>query len=113
MRRLLAFGLYLALGSLALGQPASAKDPDNKARQSQAEQEQIALRERIQALQKQIDEREAARKEAADALKVTETAISVINRKINEFNAQIAKAHALEKMPRLLKLKEIAFKISF
>ena len=94
MRRLLAFGLYLALGSLALGQPASAKDPDNKARQSQAEQEQIALRERIQALQKQIDEREAARKEAADALKVTETAISVINRKINEFNAQIAKAQA-------------------
>lgn len=92
MRRLLAYGLYLALGSLALGQPAWAKDPDSKTRQSQAEQEQIALRERIQALQKQIDEREAARKEAADALKTTETAISVINRKISEFNAQIAKA---------------------
>ena len=92
MRRLLAYGLYLALGSLVLGQPAWAKDPDSKTRQSQAEQEQIALRERIQALQKQIDEREAARKEAADALKTTETAISVINRKISEFNAQIAKA---------------------
>lgn len=92
MRRLLAYGLYLALGPLALGQPAWAKDPDSKTRQSQAEQEQIALRERIQALQKQIDEREAARKEAADALKTTETAISVINRKISEFNAQIAKA---------------------
>jgi septal ring factor EnvC (AmiA/AmiB activator) len=87
-----AYGLYLALGLLAFGQPAWAKDPDRQARQSQVEQEQVALRERLQSLQKQIDEREAARQEATDALKVTETAISAINRKVSAFNAQTAQA---------------------
>lgn len=94
MRRLVAYGACIVLGLPALIPLASAKDPDNQTRQSQAEQEQAALRERIQALQKQIDEREAARKEAADALKSTETAISVINRKITDLNAQMVKAQA-------------------
>lgn len=92
MRRFLAYGVCVVLGFLAPSHPVSAKDPDEKTRQSQAEQEQAALRERIHALQKLIDERESARKEAADALKSTETAISVINRKITDLNAQIAKA---------------------
>ena len=64
------------------------------AQQSQVSKEQSALRERIRLLQQQIDERESARKEAADALKASETAISVTNRRINEYGVQLSQAEA-------------------
>ena len=63
-----ACGLFCLL--LPCGTPL-AKTEDVTIRQSQAEHEQAALRERIRALQKEIDEREAARKEAADALRAS------------------------------------------
>ncbi|MFU1933699.1 peptidase, partial [Bordetella avium] len=75
--------LSLAVAALA---PAAvqAASADLANRQSEAERQQAALRTRIDSLQKTIDEREAARKEAADALKVSESAISSINRRLRE-----------------------------
>lgn len=63
---------------------AQAAPGDLANRQSEAERQQAALRNRIDSLQKMIDEREAARKEAADALKASESAISSINRRLRE-----------------------------
>src|SRR3546814_10425145 len=64
--------------------PAMAASSDLADRQSEAEKQQAALRDRIGSLQKDIDDREAARKEAADALKESESAISRINRRLRE-----------------------------
>jgi septal ring factor EnvC (AmiA/AmiB activator) len=50
------------------------------------------LRARIQTLQKELDAREAVRKEAADALKSSEVAISQTTRRLNELSAQLKKA---------------------
>jgi septal ring factor EnvC (AmiA/AmiB activator) len=50
------------------------------------------LRARIQTLQKELDAREAVRKEAADALKVSEVAISQTTRRLNELSTQLKKA---------------------
>ncbi|AZY47915.1 peptidase [Bordetella avium] len=75
--------LSLAVAALApVAVQAASADLAN--RQSEAERQQAALRTRIDSLQKTIDEREAARKEAADALKVSESAISSINRRLRE-----------------------------
>ncbi len=63
---------------------AQAAPGDLANRQSEAERQQAALRNRIDSLQKLIDAREAARKEAADALKASESAISSINRRLRE-----------------------------
>lgn len=88
-RALLMLAVAMGWGaSLALAAPPA----DLAAQQSQAAKEQAALRERIRLLQKQIDERESARKEAADALKVSEIAISSANRRISEFGAQLKQA---------------------
>ncbi|OZI72015.1 murein hydrolase activator EnvC family protein [Bordetella genomosp. 12] len=65
-------------------QAAQAASGDLASRQTEAERQQAALRNRIDSLQKTIDEREAARKEAADALKESESAISTINRRLRE-----------------------------
>ena len=95
MRRRLASwgvcGLFCLL--LPCGTPL-AKTEDVTIRQSQAEHEQAALRERIRALQKEIDEREAARKEAADALRASETAISESNKRLRELAGQLKQAQA-------------------
>ena len=95
MRRRLAgwgvcglFCLLLPCGALP------AKTEDVAIRQSQAQHEQAALRERIQALQKEIDSREAARKEAADALRASETAISASNKRLRELSGQLKQAQA-------------------
>ena len=94
-RRALRSLLTLAMGLGCWACIAQANSPQElSAQQSQAAREQTALRERIRQLQKQIDERESARKEAADALKVSETAISVANRRIAEYGAQLSQAES-------------------
>ena len=79
----------MALSGLALcGAPCAAND-DLVAKQTQAERERVELRSRIEGLQKELDEREALRKEAADALKVSEAAISATTRRLNELATQL------------------------
>ncbi len=78
--RAVAASLVMALAAGTAG----AAEADLAGRQSEAERQQAALRERIEALQKEIDSREAARKEAADALRESESAISRINLRLRE-----------------------------
>ncbi|MEN4920802.1 peptidoglycan DD-metalloendopeptidase family protein [Achromobacter spanius] len=82
MRR--AAGLLLAVMLAGGALSARAAPSDLAGRQSDAEKQQAALRDRIESLQKDIDGREAARKEAADALKQSESAISRINLRLKE-----------------------------
>ncbi|QKH36151.1 peptidoglycan DD-metalloendopeptidase family protein [Achromobacter pestifer] len=82
MRR--AAGLLLAVMLTGGALSARAAPNDLAGRQSDAEKQQAALRDRIENLQKDIDDREAARKEAADALKQSESAISKINLRLRE-----------------------------
>ena len=90
--RLPVWWLWLALSGLALcGAPCAATD-DLVAKQTQAERERVELRSRIEGLQKELDEREALRKDAADALKVSEAAISVTTRRLNELATQLRQA---------------------
>ena len=89
---MLASRWCVALSFLVLTFGVYAKDPEVSARQLQAEREQSELRERITALQKEIEARESSRIEAADALKASESDISVSNRKLRELNAQLKQA---------------------
>lgn len=77
-------GVLLAVMLAGGGLAARAAPNDLAGRQSDAERQQAALRDRIENLQKDIDDREAARKEAADALKQSESAISKINLRLRE-----------------------------
>lgn len=86
--------LCAALSGLAMCGAAYASTADLAAQQAQAERERVELRARIGLLQKEIDEREALRKEAADALKVSEAAISVITRRLSELATQLRQAQA-------------------
>jgi septal ring factor EnvC (AmiA/AmiB activator) len=61
---------------------------------SAAEQQRTDLRTRIQTLQKELDAREIVRKEASDALKASEVAISQTTRRLNELATQLKKARA-------------------
>jgi len=81
-----------ALGLLLVAHGAFAKEADVSTRQSQAAREQAELQERIKVLQKEIEARESSRKEAADALRASETAISVSNRRLRELNVQLKQA---------------------
>jgi septal ring factor EnvC (AmiA/AmiB activator) len=93
--RLAARGWGAAALMLALAAAdARAAATDLSAKQTEAQRQQSALRERIQSLQKTLEEREAARKEAADALRQSETAISTINRRLAELAAQSKQAEA-------------------
>ena len=74
-------GLLLAVMLTGGVLSAHAAPNDLAGRQSDAERQQAALRDRIENLQKEIDGRESARKEAADALKQSESAIFKINRR--------------------------------
>jgi septal ring factor EnvC (AmiA/AmiB activator) len=69
----------LALALAAASACAASPAADLASQQTRAEQKQATLRERINVLQKDIDAREAARKDAADALRASETAISRID----------------------------------
>ncbi len=92
--RQLSRWLCSALIGLAVGGTVSAATADIAAKQAQAERERVELRARIDLLQKELNEREALRKEAADALQVSEAAISVIARRLGELGTQLRQAQA-------------------
>jgi septal ring factor EnvC (AmiA/AmiB activator) len=76
-----------------VGTSLAAPDPEELAsRRSAVERQRADLRARIQTLQKELDAREAVRKEAADALKASEIAISQTTRRLNELSTQLKKA---------------------
>jgi murein hydrolase activator len=81
--------------SAMVGAPLAAPEAEDLANQRSAVERQRAdLRARIQTLQKELDAREAVRKEAADALKVSEVAISQTTRRLNELATQLKKARS-------------------
>ena len=92
--RQLSRWLCSALIGLAVGGTVSAATADIAAKQAQAERERVDLRARSDVLQKELNEREALRKEAADALQVSEAAISVIARRLGELGTQLRQAQA-------------------
>lgn len=63
---------------------ACAAEPTLAQKQAQARKQQVELRDRIQTLQKEIDDQESSRKDAANDLKASESAISSANRQLNE-----------------------------
>jgi septal ring factor EnvC (AmiA/AmiB activator) len=83
-----------ALSGLAVFGAACASTAEIAAKQTQVERERVELRARIGLLQKELDEREALRKEAADALQVSEAAISVITRRLGELGTQLRQAQS-------------------
>ena len=84
--------LAVALSAI-LGAPLAAPEAEDLAnRRSAVERQRADLRARIQTLQKELDAREAVRKEAADALKVSEVAISQTTRRLNELSTQLKQA---------------------
>jgi murein hydrolase activator len=83
----------MALMSLA-GAPMAADVDDLASKRSSIERQRDDLRARIQKLQKELDGREAVRKEAADALKASEVAISQTTKRLNELNATLKKLRA-------------------
>ncbi len=84
----------LLVAALAVAGAAAAQGTDLSARQSAAEEQRGELRERIDKLQQEIDQRESDRKDAADALKASETAISQINRRLGELTVSSREAQA-------------------
>lgn len=83
-----------ALSGLAVCGAVWATTAEIAAKQAQAERERAELRVRIATLQKELDEREAKRKEASDALQASEAAISVITRRLGELATQLRQAQA-------------------
>lgn len=84
--------IAVALSAL-VGAPLAAPEAEDLAnRRSAVERQRADLRARAQTLQKELDAREAVRKEAADALKVSEVAISLTTRRLNELATQLKKA---------------------
>ena len=99
--RRFAIPVYLALSLFWAVGPVIAKPEDIAARQTQAQRQREDLRGRIQSVQKELDAREADRKEAADALKASETAISQTSRRIAELATDLKKAQSeLEDLQR-------------
>ncbi len=91
----LAFWRWCIAAALSalVGAPLAAPEAEDLAnRRSAVERQRADLRARTQTLQKELDAREAVRKEAADALKVSEVAISQTTRQLNELATQLKKA---------------------
>lgn len=65
-----------------------AADTSLAQRQAEARKQQADLRARIAAIQKEIDSKESARRDAAGELKASESAISDINRRLSELDEQ-------------------------
>src|SRR5690606_12592748 len=85
MRRIgLAALLAAWLGSALAADPSASL----QSRQAEAQAQQTRLRERIDTLQKDIGRHEGSRKDAANALKDSEKAISDIDRRLAELSAQ-------------------------
>lgn len=82
---------FLSLASAPLAAP---KDEDFASQRSTVERQRTDLRGRIQTLQKELDGREVVRKEAADALKSSEVAISQTTRRLNDLNGTLKEARA-------------------
>jgi len=80
--------LVLWAGAALAADPGAAL----KARQAEAQKQQSQLRERIGALQKDIEEQERSRKDAAVALRESESAISAVSRRLDELDAGKRKA---------------------
>ena len=93
MRQLTRWLCGALIGLAVLG-AACASTADIAAQQAQVERERVELRARIGLLQKELDERAALRKEAADALQVSEAAISVMTRRLGELGTQLRQAQS-------------------
>ena len=105
--RLCARWLCAALSSVLVCGTAPAATEELATRQMQVERERTELRARIQLLQKELDEREAKRQEAADALQISETAISVSARRLAELGTQLRQAQSdLEDLQSQLKRQQ-------
>ncbi|MDN4017219.1 murein hydrolase activator EnvC family protein [Zwartia panacis] len=93
---------------VVMGAPLAAPDPAELASQrSTAERQRADLRNRIQSLQKELDAREAVRKEAADALKASEVGISHTTRRLDELATQLKKARAeLEELKKQIQRQQ-------
>lgn len=84
--RLLA-GAMVAV--LLAWQPVAAQEGGTLAeRRAAARKQQAELRERIAILQKDLEAGDAARRDAASALKASESAISTLNRELSELQQQ-------------------------
>jgi septal ring factor EnvC (AmiA/AmiB activator) len=68
--------------------PSWAAEPSLAARQAEAKKQQASLRERIGALQKEIDARESSRRDAVNELKASESAISAISRRLADIGTE-------------------------
>ena len=91
MRRALGCAMLALWSGIVSGnQPSEAL----KARQADARRQQAEVQERISALQKQIDQQTASRSDAAAALRESETAISTLNRRLDELERQEASVRA-------------------
>ena len=83
--RLLAAAL---VATLVAWQPAVAQQGSLTERREAARKQQAELRERIAVLQKDLEASDAARRDAASALKASESAISTLNRELAELQQQ-------------------------
>jgi septal ring factor EnvC (AmiA/AmiB activator) len=97
----------LALMALA-GAPLAAPDAEDLTNRRHAvERQRVDLRARIQTIQKELDAREAVRKEAADALKSSEVAISQTTRRLKELATQLNKARGeLEELKKQIQRQQ-------
>ena len=112
IKRRIAIWLCGALSLFGGADGAFANPEDIAARQTQAQRQREDLRGRIQAVQKELDTREADRKEAADALKASETAISQTSRRIVELAAELKKAQIeLEGLQRQITRQQHALSV--
>ncbi|SHH24263.1 murein hydrolase activator EnvC family protein [Pollutimonas bauzanensis] len=94
MRRVSGFVVLALWAGLACG-----AEPTLAQRQADARKQQTELRERIQALQKEIDSQESSRRDAAQDLKASESAISSINLQLSELAARQRKTeHELKEL---------------
>lgn len=85
MRRVLGCAMLVLWAGIASGNQSSQA---LEARQAEARRQQTELRERIAALQKDIDKQTSSRDDVASALRESESAISGINRRLDELERQ-------------------------
>lgn len=85
MRRALGCAMLVLWAGVVSGNQSSEA---LKAREAEARRQQTELRERIGALQKSIEQQTSSRDEASTALRESETAISVTNRRLAELSEQ-------------------------
>lgn len=94
MRRLLGAALLTLCASWSAAVCAADSAAALAARQAQARKQQAELQSRIARVQKEIDSQESSRRDAADELKTSESAISSIDRRLDELARQKHDAQA-------------------